>query len=186
VSRVLARVVAAVLAVTIAGVLAAALAREAVVAKGGVLWSRPKAWDWLLVHPGTLRAGVAGAVAVALVIVFLMLAVRAIAPARRVDAPVPIGEGDRQATIRSGAIDALVTGAVQARVPELRHVRVRVRRRDAGLIAEAVCDVPRCDLGAVHARAYSGAVDALHDATGLGLQRLDLEIRRFVMDERRR
>ena len=180
-------------------------AREVVLALDTSLrWPEPHWWRWLLDPAHSGRATLAGIVCVALAVVALSLAALAgRRPARR---PAQIHlAADGSATqasasaitpdtasaitpdtapaitsVRTAALERLVSVSLDRKIAEVCSPAVSLRRLADGFAVVVVANVTAIDLVGLQHRLATCAAGELERATGIGLARLDLDVRRFI------
>lgn len=186
--KTLARLVALVLALVAATLVAVLVVREIVLAGGeGEHWPIPQWWRWLVDTSVKERATVGGLIAVLLGVVFLALAALALRrPVRRsgliaLSNDEERGELTNTLSVKASALEHLVGGGLSRRLPEVRAVSSVVRRQPDGFAVSAAAEVSAVDVAGVQRRAAACVAADLAAATGIGLVRLDLEVRRFIV-----
>lgn len=171
----LARVLAVIAALVGAVAALAGLVRAAAMAGDErLVWDLPDWWTGLTDASGW-AVGIAAAAVAAAAIVYLIVALRELEPARP---PASLQIGGVQ--VRPAALERLVATRLAAEIAGLTPVRVRVTRHGAGWDVEAAVDVPPNDLTGLRDRAVRVVRAELAGAAGGGLAGLDLEVRRFA------
>lgn len=170
----IARLLAAVVA--LCGVvfgLAGLVRAAALAADDAVVWGLPRWWTDLVDGPASWVAAAAAVVAAAATLC-LILAFRQLSRTGR-PATARVGDVD----VKLAALDRLVAQRLAAEVAGLAPVRVRVLWGGEGWDVDALVDVRPAGLDGVRAHAVGVADAELARATGRGLARLALEVRRF-------
>ena len=108
-------------------------------------------------------------------------AVASVAPADGAQAVLVPAPADT-ISIKTSALEHLVDGSLQRHLADLRSVSSVVRRQPDGFAVSAAADVAAVDLIGLQQRAAARAAEDLLRATGIGLARLDLEVRRFIFE----
>ena len=164
----------------------ALIVREAALAGGGkIAWGVPGWWRETVRAGAWERAGVAGGVVLALVVLCLVLAVRVAVPRRdgaggRV---LELGERDARVRVSVEILERMVTIALASQLGGGRVRRVRVTRRDGRLVTRTRLTAASTDLAALHGRVLAIVRRDLGGATGLEVERLVLEVDRFAPAE---
>lgn len=181
----LARTVLVLVGVAALVVAAASAARLIVLAADpDVIWPLPSWWAWILEPDQPLRSGIAagGAGALALVCIFLAFWVlrRPEAHIRRLDLP-----GDGGVTvIEAGPLDRYLARALLRHAPELQQAKVTLYEAGDKYDALAVVATRPCDLAQLHPRLLDAISDDLRRATGREIGRLEIEVDRFILDDK--
>ena len=176
-------------------------AREVVlVLDTSLRWPEPHWWGWLLDPAHSGRATLAGMVCVALAVVALALA--ALAGRRSLRRPAQIHlAADGSATqaavtavtpaaaraavpvttsVRTAALERLVSVSLDREIAEVRSPAVSLRRVADGFAVVVAAKATAVDLVGLQQRLATCAAGELERATGVGLARLDLDVRRFI------
>ena len=176
-------------------------AREVVLALDASLrWPEPHWWRWLLDPAHSGRATLAGIVCVVLAVVALALA--ALASRRPSRRPAQIyltadGSATQAAvtavtpaaaraavpvttSVRTAALERLVSVSLDREIAEVRSPAVSLRRVADGFAVVVAANVTAIDLVGLQHRLATCAAGELERATGVGLARLDLDVRRFI------
>lgn len=181
----LARTVLIVVGVVAITVAAAVAARQIVLAAvPDISWPLPSWWQWV-VEPGhPWRAGVAAACAGLAALVCLVLAARVVrrpAPGiKRIDL---FGEGGTT-TIEAGPVDRYLSRALTRHAAEIEQARVTLYEDGERYDALAVVSARPCDLARLHPRLLQVVSDDLRRATGKEIGWLEIEVDRFILDDR--
>jgi hypothetical protein len=172
---VVSRLLAAVAAV--AGIvlgLAGLVRTAALAADDDVVWESPRWWADLVDGPASWAVAVAAGGVAAAAVLYLIVAFRQF-DGSSVPATARIGDVD----VKLAALERLVGQRLAAEVAGLAPVRVRVSWAGEGWDVVALVDARPLGLDGVRARAVDVAEAELIRATGRGLERLSLEVRRF-------
>jgi hypothetical protein len=155
--------------------------REAALAGGGqVTWATPEWYTDTIDRGGWERAGVYGLVALLAAAVLVLVAFRVAWPRRSTPASsVDLGGPGAGVCVSSGVLDKLVVRAAQEAVSGTEVTRARVTRRDERLIARARVTSTPLDVVELQRRLFAAVERELNGATGLTLERLDLDVRRL-------
>ena len=147
----------------------------ALAADDDVVWGPPRWWADLVDGSASWTVALAGAAVAAASALYLVLAFRRLnGPGR--PATARVGDVD----VKLAALERLVGQRLAAEIPGLAVLRVRVAWSGDGWDVGALVDVRPLGLDGVRADAVDVAAAELTRATGRGLTRLTLEVRRFV------
>ena len=171
--------------------------REVVLALDtGLRWSEPHWWRWLLdpVHSG--RATLAGIVCAVLAVLALALAALAGRRPSRRPAQIHLGaaavatSATTSATnpaatmvttsVKTAALERLISVSLDREIAEVRSPAVSLRRGADGFAVVVAANVTAIDLVGLQQRLATCAAAELERATGVGLARRDLNVRRFI------
>lgn len=154
----------------------AGLVRSAALAGDDALvWELPRWWTDLVAARTPWIVAVVVAVAAAAGVLCLLLAFRQLRGPRR---PATVRVGD--AEVKLAALERLVAQRLAAEVAGLTPVRVRMAWAGEGWDIDALVDVGPLGLDGLRAHAVGVADAELARATGRGLVRLVVRVRRFV------
>jgi hypothetical protein len=147
-------------------------------------WGTP---DWYrdAVADGTWeRAGGAGLVVLGVVILCLVLVVLRLTPRRSPALTIQFGQPDARVTVPVDVLERLLAVVLATELRGTARVRrVRLAKRQGRFATRARLSVVPTDLVALHARALSLVRRDLGAAGGLEVDRLVLEIDRFIHPE---
>lgn len=179
------RTLAVIVALLTAATLAAAIVREVANAAGhGAGSSVPCWWHRLVADRSLTWLAIVLAATMALVaMICFVLALRAVRRPRRVPGFWELGEDGARVSVRAEALEHLVLGAVNERVPGLRAGKASLRRSDDSLWATVRVEAYGADLAGLHISAVAVVTDELRRATGLALAGLDLVVGRLQLDD---
>jgi len=169
---------AATLVAALAGALicAALLVREvALAADQTVAWAPPRWWHDLLTAPSGIVA-LAGIGAGLLGVAALWPALRMLGGGEPKGAGVELGELGSSVVIKAGAIEHLLAHRLVDELVEVREARVRVTRRQGGLVTRTSLALTAADVRRTHARARRVIERELRAATGLEAGELSVEV----------
>jgi len=155
--------------------LAGLVRAAALAADDAVAWQLPRWWTDLVDGPTSWVVAVVAAAVAAAAALYLILAVRQLSGPGR-PATARVGDVD----VKLAALERLVAQRLAAEVPGLTPVRVRVSWAGEGWDVDVLVDVRPLALDGVRAQAVGVADAELARATGRGLSRLALEVRRFA------
>ena len=147
-------------------------------------WGTP-GWYGDAVTDGTWeRAGVAGLVVLGVVILCLVLVVLRLTPRRSPALTIQLGQPDAQVTVPIDVLERLLTAVLAAELRGTARVRrVRLAKRQGRFATRTRLRVVPTDLLALHGRVLSLVRRDLDAAGGLEVDRLVLEIDRFIHPE---
>jgi len=179
-----AQALAVIVAVVIAAALAAAIVRELAIATSRRAGrATPGWWHRLLTdHSLTWLAFAAMAAMAVIAMVCFVLAIRIVGRERRPVSLFELGETGARVAVKAEALEHLVIGALNLRVPDLRVTKTSLRRIDDSLWAIVTAEAQSADLAGLHDAATTVAADELRHATGLGLAGLDVVFTRLWID----
>lgn len=165
---------------------AALLVRQIVLrADDEVDWPLPSWWTWLDESGHSLRAGVAAALFGIAAVGCLWLATaivrRRSAAVRRLDVVI---DGAGSTTMEAAAIDGLLAGGVKRHFPEVLEAKAHLFRGKTGYDAAIAVTARPCDIADLHARVLQRVRADLTTAAGVGIGGLELEVDRFVLEDR--
>ncbi len=176
-----AQALAVIVAVVIAAALAAAIVRELAIATSRRADRATPGWWHRLVTDHSLTWLAFAAMAVIAMVCFV-LAIRIVRRERRPVSLFELGETGARVAVKAEALEHLVIGTLNLRVPDLRVTKTSLRRIDDSLWAIVTAEAQSADLAGLHDAATTVTADELRHATGLGLAGLDVVFTRLWID----
>ena len=106
-------------------------------------------------------------------------------PAERRGAPARCRDRRRrQHDMEAAAIDGLLAGGVKRHFPEVLEAKAHLFRGKTGYDAAIAVTARPCDIADLHARVLQRVRADLTTAAGVGIGGLELEVDRFVLEDR--
>lgn len=172
------RAVTIVIALAAFVVVVAFLVRAVVLRLSSLAWDLPGRLTSLPAERGWASAA-AGAAAAALAVLCLALVWRLATFGGQGRGDVLVGEGEHAIVVREAALEHLLATAIGRDVAELREVRVRLRRGEAGYGVAVAGVVGPTDLVGVYDRVREVSRRELERAAGLEVVTVDLDVDGF-------
>lgn len=155
--------------------LAGLVRTAALAADDTVVWPLPQWWTDLIEGSSSWVVAVVAAATAVAAALYVVLAFRELG-GRSAPATARVGDAD----VKPAALERLIAQRLAAEVPGLAVGRVRVSWAGEGWDVDTIVDVRPLGLDGVRAQAVEVAEAELRRATGRGVARLALEVRRFV------